>query len=68
MECKSYFGKYLAIGIGGYLITQVLINIYVALGMLPVFGIPMPILSYGGTSLITIFSAFGIIGNINSEE
>lgn len=68
MECKSYFGKYLAIGIGGYLITQVLINIYVALGMLPVFGIPMPIFSYGGTSLITIFSAFGIIGNINSEE
>ncbi len=50
MECKSYFGKYLAIGIGGYLITQVLINIYVALGMLPVFGIPMPIFSYGGTS------------------
>ena len=68
MECKSYFGKYLAIGIGGYLITQVLINIYVAFGMLPVFGIPMPIFSYGGTSLITIFSAFGIIGNINSEE
>lgn len=68
MESKDYFAKYLAIGIGGYLITQVLINIYVALGMLPVFGIPMPIFSYGGSSLITVFSALGIIGNINSHQ
>ncbi len=68
METTDYFGKYLAIGIGGYLITQVLINIYVALGMLPVFGIPMPIFSAGGTSIVTIFAAMGIILNINKQR
>ena len=55
-------------GIGGYIITQVLINIYVALGMLPVFGIPMPIFSYGGSSLVTVFASLGIILNINNNK
>ena len=68
IETKDYFGKYLAMGIGGYIITQVLINIYVALGMLPVFGIPMPIFSYGGSSLVTIFTSLGIILNINNQK
>lgn len=68
METTDYFGKYLAVGIGGYIITQVLINIYVALGMLPVFGIPMPLFSSGGTSILTIFLALGIIININKQR
>lgn len=67
MSARDYFGKYLAIGIGGYIIIQVLINIYVALGMLPVFGIPMPLFSYGGTSIITVMGALGIILNINKR-
>lgn len=67
MSTKDYFGKYLAIGIGGYIIIQVLINISVALGMLPVFGIPMPLFSYGGTSIITVMGALGIILNINKR-
>lgn len=68
METKDYFGKYLAMGIAGYIIIQVLINLYVALGMLPVFGIPMPIFSSGGSSIVTIFSALGIIININKKR
>lgn len=68
IEEKDYFGKYLVMGIGGYIITQVLINIYVALGMLPVFGIPMPIISYGGSSLVTIFTSLGIILNVNNNK
>ena len=68
IEEKDYFGKYLVMGIGGYIITQVLINIYVALGMLPVFGIPMPIFSYGGSSLVTIFTSLGIILNVNNNK
>lgn len=68
IEEKDYFGKYLVMGIGGYIITQILINIYVALGMLPVFGIPMPIFSYGGSSLVTIFTSLGIILNVNNNK
>ena len=36
--------------------------------MLPVFGIPMPIFSYGGSSLVTIFASLGIILNINNNK
>ncbi|WP_288217914.1 FtsW/RodA/SpoVE family cell cycle protein [uncultured Fusobacterium sp.] len=67
MNTKDYFGKYLAIGIAGYIITQALINISVAIGLLPVFGIPMPLFSYGGTSLVTVLAAIGIALNINNQ-
>ena len=67
IKCKDIFGKYLSVGIAGYIISQFLINIFVALGLLPVFGIPMPIFSYGGSSIITIFAAAGIIININKS-
>ncbi|WP_294762575.1 FtsW/RodA/SpoVE family cell cycle protein [uncultured Fusobacterium sp.] len=68
VETKDYFGKYLAIGIGGYIIIQMVINLSVALGILPVFGIPMPFFSSGGSSLITVFLALGIIININKQR
>lgn len=67
VECEDNFGKYLAMGIGGFIITQMLINMFVALGLIPVFGVPMPILSYGGTSLLTIFISMGIVVNMNSD-
>lgn len=68
MNAKDYFGKFLAIGIAGYLIIQVLINVCVAIGMLPVFGIPMPLFSYGGSSLVTVMVALGIVLNINERN
>ncbi len=67
INSKDIFGRYLALGIAGYIISQFLINIFVALGLLPVFGIPMPIFSYGGSSIITIFAALGIVININKS-
>lgn len=66
LDSKDIFGKYLAVGIGGFIITQFLINFFVVLGLLPVFGIPMPLFSYGGSSIITIMVAMGIIASINN--
>ncbi|MEG0390305.1 MAG: FtsW/RodA/SpoVE family cell cycle protein [Cetobacterium sp.] len=66
-ESKNYFGKYLAIGMGAQIITQVIINIFVAVGLLPVFGLPMPFFSYGGSAMVTMGIALGIIHNINAE-
>ena len=65
IDCEDVFGKYLAMGIGGLLITQVWINLSVALGLIPVFGIPMPLISAGGTSIITILFGLAIILNMN---
>ncbi|MDP0488667.1 MAG: FtsW/RodA/SpoVE family cell cycle protein [Fusobacterium sp. JB021] len=67
LECKDSFGRYIAIGVGGFIITQFLINFFVALGLLPVFGIPMPLFSYGGSSIMTIMVALGIVASINNR-
>lgn len=64
-DCKNYFGKYLAIGFGIQIITQVIINIFVAIGLFPVFGIPMPIMSYGGSSMLTMAIIMVLIGNLS---
>lgn len=65
-EAQDAFGKYLAAGIGAYLITQVFINIGVAIGLIPVFGLTLPLFSNGGSSIIAILSALGIGLNINN--
>lgn len=65
---KSYFGKYLAAAIGGYFITQVIINIGVAIGLIPVLGIPLPFISSGGSSLLAFSIVIGIVININNSK
>ncbi|MFZ7973091.1 FtsW/RodA/SpoVE family cell cycle protein [Fusobacterium watanabei] len=65
---KTYFSKYLVGGIGGYLITQVIINIGVAIGLIPVFGIPLPFISSGGSSLLAISIAMGLVIYVNNTQ
>ena len=57
--------KFLSIGIGLSLFTQVFINIGVVIGLMPVTGITLPVLSYGGSSLVLTLSFLGILINIS---
>ena len=59
------FNRYLAFGIGLTFFVQVFINIGVVIGLLPITGITLPIISYGGTSLILSISMIAIVLNIN---
>ncbi len=65
---KDEFGRYLAIGIVGYFFTQIIMNVYVGTGLMPVTGIPLPLMSYGGTSLWTALFTIGILYNINRQS
>ena len=65
---KTYFSKYLVGGVAGYLIKQVIINIGVAIGLIPVFGIPLPFISSGGSSLLAISVAMGLVIYINNTQ
>ena len=56
--------KYLSFGIGLFFFVQVFINIGVVIGLLPVTGITLPILSYGGSSLVLMLISLGILINI----
>jgi cell division protein FtsW len=58
------FGHYVAIGITTWLLVQAFVNIGVTLGLIPVTGVPLPFLSFGGSSLVVTMGAFGILLNI----
>ena len=62
MNARTDFGKYLCIGIGAMLLFQMFENIGMCIGVMPVTGIPLPFLSYGGSSLLafTIFVAVAL--------
>ncbi len=59
------FGKLLAYGISMMLCAQVFINMAMNMGLAPVVGIPLPLMSYGGSSVLITFIALGILANID---
>ena len=61
---KSSFSSLLAVGIIMGLFFQVLINVGMVMGLMPVVGIPLPLMSYGGTSMIMTLASLGILQNI----
>ena len=63
-EANDNFARLFSAGLGIIIITQVFINLGSNLGFLPVIGIPLPFVSYGGSFLVAIFIALGIVQNI----
>jgi cell division protein FtsW len=62
------FGTLLAIGITSWVLVQAFMNIGVTLGLLPVTGVPLPFLSFGGSSLVFTMAAFGILLNVARQS
>jgi cell division protein FtsW len=62
--CRDPFGKRLAVGITVLVCGQAVINIAAVMGLAPLTGIPLPFLSYGGSSLIVLLASVGILLNI----
>jgi len=65
LEAPDTFARFMALGIIGMLIIQVMINISVVIGLIPVTGITLPFLSYGGSSLTLTLCSVGILLNIS---
>ena len=61
------FGQFLALGITAMVLCQTLINFAVVLGMMPTKGIPLPFVSYGGSSLLVMLLATGVLLNISQQ-
>jgi cell division protein FtsW len=61
------FGRYLAVGITSMVVLQAFINISVVLGMMPTKGIPLPLVSYGGSSLFVTLACVGVLLNITKQ-
>ncbi|WP_279401771.1 FtsW/RodA/SpoVE family cell cycle protein [Piscibacillus salipiscarius] len=68
LETKDPFGTYLAVGIVGMFTYQIFQNIGMSVQLLPLTGLPLPFMSYGGTSLLVYMAAIGLILNVRSRQ
>ncbi len=65
LRARSHFGRLLAMGIGITVFLYVFINMGMVMGLLPVVGVPLPLVSYGGTAMLTVLFACGLLLGIN---
>ena len=68
LKCNDLFGKYLAFGMIFQLSFQTMMNLMVVIGMIPVTGVTLPFLSYGGSSLLITMFSMGIILSISRNQ
>jgi len=67
LRTQDDFGRFLAIGITSMIVLQAFINISVVLGLMPTKGIPLPFVSYGGSSLFVTLACVGVLLNITKQ-
>ncbi|MHB1242106.1 MAG: putative lipid II flippase FtsW [Gaiellaceae bacterium] len=68
LRCRDPFGKVLAAGVTSLVCGQAAVNLAAVLGIAPLTGVPLPFLSYGGSSLVVLLTSVGILLNIASDE
>ncbi len=68
LAARDRFGFLLAAGLVGMLFFHVLVNLGMTIGIMPITGIPLPFMSYGGSAMLTDFVAFGILLNIYGQR
>jgi rod shape determining protein RodA len=65
---KDPFGTYVAAGIASMFAIQMFVNVGMVIGIMPITGIPLPFLSYGGTSILVSFAAIGMLESIHMRR
>ncbi|OQY25197.1 MAG: rod shape-determining protein RodA [Desulfobacteraceae bacterium 4572_35.2] len=67
-KADSSFGMYLAIGVTAMIFWHIIVNLGMVIGLLPVVGVPLPLFSYGGTSIVTTMIGCGLLLNISMRR
>jgi rod shape determining protein RodA len=67
-QSKDSFGRLIAAGVAALIFFQAVVNIGMNLGVMPVTGIPLPFVSYGGSSLITLMLAIGLVESVAMRQ
>jgi rod shape determining protein RodA len=65
---SDFFGTLLAVGVLAIFAFQIFENIGMTMGIMPITGIPLPFMSYGGSAIITSFIAIGLVANVNMRR
>ena len=66
-HASSPFNAYVCMGMAGMLLSQITFNVGMCLFVLPVMGLTLPFISYGGSSVITLFAAMGIVSSVKAR-
>ncbi len=66
--CRDPFGTILAVGVTAMMFWQVCINIGMVMGLMPVVGVPLPLISYGGSSILTSLMGIGLLMNVSMRR
>jgi rod shape determining protein RodA len=64
LRSRSHFGRLMAMGLTFNLFLFVFINTAMVMGIIPVVGVPLPLISYGGTAMLTVLIGFGLIMSV----
>jgi rod shape determining protein RodA len=64
LRSRSQFGRLLGLGIAANFFLYAFINTAMVMGLIPVVGVPLPLISYGGTAMVTVMLGFGLLMNI----
>ncbi len=67
-QSKDRFGAALAVGVGAMIFWQAFINLGMVLGLLPVVGVPLPLFSSGGSSVMTMLMGMGLLMNVSMRR
>ena len=59
--CQNQFGRLLALGVVVNFFVYLFINMGMVMGLLPVVGVPLPMISYGGTAMLSVLFGFGLL-------
>lgn len=66
--CRDPFGRLVVVGLAGFVAAQVVINVGMTVGLMPIIGITMPFVSYGGSSMLTSWVMTGLVLNVASRR
>lgn len=61
---RDIFGRLLAAGVGTLIFSHVFVNIAMTVGLMPITGVPLPLMSYGGTFMVSIMTALGLVQSV----
>ncbi|MFO1059905.1 MAG: rod shape-determining protein RodA [Dongiaceae bacterium] len=68
LRCRNHFGRLLVMGLTINLFLYLFINAAMVMGLIPVVGVPLPLISYGGTAMITVMIGFGLVMSAHINE
>ncbi|MBT5942042.1 MAG: rod shape-determining protein RodA [Rhodospirillaceae bacterium] len=64
LRCRSQFGRLMGMGVSTSFFLNIFVNIAMVMGVVPVVGMPLPLISYGGTAMLTLMFSFGLLLNV----